>query len=137
MATQKPPKRLFKNKDIVHSYQHDRESKLGMKQMSRDHLDVLQNIEAMLVRRAREDQSIDDAVLDRTLRICIGRSDPDDDPRVRLICDTLDGIRELRKDVSDGIWHSGLKTVCESVKRHSGLKPGERAYLKFVEPYVR
>jgi len=137
MASRKPPKRLFRNKDVVHSYQHDRESKLGMKQMSRDHLDVLQNIEAILVRCAHEDPGIDDGVLDRALRICMGRSDEDDDPRVMMVCDALDSIRELREDVSDGIWNSGLKTVDESVRRHSGLKPGEKAYLRFVEQYVR
>jgi len=139
MASRKPPKRLFKNKDVVHSYQHDRESKLGMKQMSRDHLDVPQNIEFTLVTCAREDPSIDDSIVDRAIRIALRRTDEgeDEDPRVIEVLEALDHMREFRQDVPDNIWQAGLKTVDESVRRHSDLKPGKKAYLKFVEPYVR
>ncbi len=74
MASRKLPKRLFKDKEVVHSYQHDRESKLGMKQMARDHLDVLQDIEFSLVRIARIDPRSDDRMIDEALRYALRRS---------------------------------------------------------------
>jgi hypothetical protein len=106
--------------------------------MTRDHLDVLQNIESMLVRCAREDPSIDDSVIDEALEICMRGSEPDedDDPRVIAICDMLAAIRSMREDVQDNIWRAGLKTVDDSVRRHSDLSPGEKSYLEFVEKYV-
>jgi hypothetical protein len=139
MASRKLPKRLFKNRDVIHSYQHDRENKLGMKRMSREHLDVLQNIEFILVTHAREDPAIDDDIIDRALQVAMGRTDVvgDTDPRVVGLCEGLEMIRETREDVSDGIWHAGLRTVDESVRRHSDLKPGEKSYLRFVGPYIK
>src|SRR4051794_17459274 len=128
MAAPKLPKRLFKNKDVIHSYQHDRESKAGMKHMARDHLDVLQNIEFSLVRCAREDSSIDDGIIDRALRICMRGTEISDeeDPRVATVCDMLGAIRATREDVPDNIWRAGLRTVNDSVQRHSDLRPGEK-----------
>ena len=69
MAQRKLPKRLFKDKEVIHTYQHDRESKTSMKHMTRDHLDVLQNIEAMLIAYAREEPSVDDRVIDEALEL--------------------------------------------------------------------
>jgi hypothetical protein len=139
MASRKLPKRLFKNRDVIHSYQHDRETKTGLKHMSRDHLDVLQNIEFALVTSARHDSSIDDDMIDRALQVAMGRSDVigETDPRVEALCEALEGIRAMREDVSDDLWHSGLRVVNESVRRHSDLKPGEKSYLQFVGPYIK
>jgi hypothetical protein len=139
MTPRKPPKRLFKNKDVIHSYQHDRATKTGMKHMTRDHLDVLQNIEVVLVHGARDDPSIDDSIIDRALQLCMQRSDEaeDPDPRVMMLRDLLEGVRDLREDVPDNIWRAGLKTVDESVRRHSDRTPGEKSYLQFIGPYVR
>ncbi|GAG34969.1 unnamed protein product, partial [marine sediment metagenome] len=39
-------------------------------------------------------------------------------------------------DIPDDIWRDGLRTVLESVHRHSSLKPGSRDYLDFVSDYV-
>jgi hypothetical protein len=139
MASRKLPKRLFKNKDVVHTYQHDRETKLGMKEMSRDHLDVLQNIEFVLVNCAREDRSVDDRTIDEALSLSLRGVDSDDDigGTVVDICESLDEMRETRSDVPDNIWHAGLKTVRDSVRQHSSLAPGARGYLHFVEQYVK
>ena len=96
MAKQpKLPKRLFKDKDVVHVYQHDRESKMSMKQMSRDHLDVLQNIEFALVTLAREDRSIDDRMVDAALREEMQRGEAGEDtsPQVEMLCELLQTIR--------------------------------------------
>lgn len=139
MASRKLPKRLFRNREVIHSYQHDRETKAGMKQMTRDHLDVLQNIEFILVTYARRDPAIDDDIIDRALQIAMGRTDVvgETDPRVMTLCEGLEQMRETRQDVSDTIWRAGLRTVDESVRRHSSLKPGEKSYLQFVGPYVK
>ena len=140
MAKPKLPRRLFKNKDVVHVYQHDRESKTSMKHMTRDHLDVLQNIEFALVSHSRRDSSIDDRLVDAALEAAMhrgGGEDEDLDPRVAGICEMLQALREMRKNTSDEIWRAGLRTVRESVHRHSGLRPGEKAYLGFVSQYVR
>ncbi len=139
MASRKLPKRLFKNKDVVHTYQHERENKLDMKQMSRDHLDVLQNIEFGLVKAAKQDADIDDQIVDEALGLALKGREPDEDthPLVGDVLAMLDGLRELRSDVPDNLWQAGLKTVRESVRRHSTLAPGEKRYLRFVEPYVR
>ena len=139
MASRKLPKRLFKNRDVIHSYQHDRETKVGQKQMTRDHVDVLQNIEFVLVTHARHNRAIDDDIIDRALQIAMGRTDVagETDPRVVTLCEALEEMRETREDVSDTIWHAGLRTVDESVRRHSQLKPGEKSYLQFVGPYVK
>ena len=139
MASRKLPKRLFKNKDVVHTYQHDRENKLGMKEMSRDHLDVLQNIEFVLVKSAREDPGVDDRTIDEALSLSLRGGEPDDDTdgTVIDICELLDEMRDFRGDVPDNIWDAGLKTVRDSVRRHSSLAPGDRGYLHFVEQYVK
>jgi len=139
MASRKLPKRLFKNKEVVHTYQHERENKLDMKSMSRDHLDVLQNIEFAIVKHAREDDGVDDRTVDDVLGLALRGKEPgeDADPRVVAVYDMLQAIREYRGDVSDNIWQAGLKTVRESVRRRSTLAPGEKRYLRFVEPYVR
>ena len=83
-------------------------TKTGMKHMTRDHLDVLQNIEATLVLGARDDQSIDDSIIDRALQLCMQRSDEaeDPDPRVMMLRDLLEGVRDLRADVPDNIWRA-------------------------------
>jgi hypothetical protein len=139
MASRKLPKRLFKNKDVVHSYQHDRETRVNMKGMTRDHLDVLQNIEFALVTCARHDPAIDDRMVDQALRICKSGEAvaEDDDPRVNMLCEQLMSMRAMREDVSDEVWDAGLRTVDESVRRHSDLRPGEKSYLSFVAQYVR
>jgi hypothetical protein len=139
MATRKLPKRLFKNKDVIHSYEHDRATQTSAKHMTRDHTDVLQNIEFALVRCAREDPGIDDSVVDQALQISKRGAEPteDVDPRVAAVCSALAGIRSFRHEIPDAIWVAGLRTVDESVRRHSSLRPGEKSYLTFVEPYVQ
>jgi hypothetical protein len=139
MASRKLPKRLFKNQEVVHTYQHDRESKLDMKQMSRDHLDVLQNIEFTLITTARQDREIDDRTIDEALRIALRGGEPEEDTdgaTVELV-ELLDEMREFRSEVPDNVWQAGLKTVRDSVRKHSGLTPGEKRYIRFVEPYVK
>jgi len=139
MPPRKPPKRLFKSKDVIHAYEHDRATKGGLKRMVRDHLDVLQNIEFGLVHCANEDPSIDDSTIAQALRCCIRGTELGDeaDPRVVQLCDSVMQMRDLREDVSEELWATGLRTVLGSVKDHSTLQPGDKSYLKFVGEYVR
>jgi hypothetical protein len=139
MPSRKLPKRLFKNKDVIHAYQHDRSARGRMKHMTRDHVDVLQNIEFALVKESRQDPNIDDRMIDQALRSCINRKHPPDDAGFRVVrlCAMLEAVRSLREDVSDEIWTAGLRTVDESVRLHSNLSPGETSYLDFIGDYVR
>jgi len=107
----------------------------SMKRMARDHLDVLQNIEFVLVSGYRSERSIDDRIVADVLIAAILDAEPQDS-RARSLNESLESIRVLRSDISDDIWRDGLRTVLESVHRHSSLKPGSRGYLDFVSDYV-
>jgi len=106
----------------------------SMKLMARDHLDVLQNIEFVLVSGYRSERSIDDCIVADALIAAILDAEPQD-TRAQSLNESLENIRELRSDVSDDIWRDGLRTVLESVHRHSSLKPGSRGYLDFVSDF--
>jgi uncharacterized alpha-E superfamily protein len=107
----------------------------SMKHMARDHLDVLQNIEFALVSGYRSDRSIDDCIVADVLIAAILDAEPEDS-RARSLNESLENIRMLRSDISDDIWRDGLRTVLESVHRHSSLIPGSRGYLDFVSDFV-
>src|SRR5689334_11935920 len=96
MASRKLPKRLFKNKDVVHTYQHERENKLDMKSMSRDHLDVLQNIEATLVSAARQVENIDDRTVDEALGLALRGKEPGEgtDAHAWAVYEMLEAVRK-------------------------------------------
>jgi len=106
-----------------------------MKRMTQDHQDVLQNIEFVLVTRYREDHSIDDRIIADALEAAI-HGDTPEDTLAQSLNKSLEGIREFRSDVSDDVWRDGLRTVLQSVHRHSSLTPGSRAYLDFVSAFV-
>ena len=110
------------------------ESKL-MKRMTRDHLDVLQNIEFILVTRHRENSSIDDRIIADALKSAIENDVPKDE-RAISIKENLQDMFEFRGDVSDDIWRAGLRTVLQSVRRHSDLRPGSTDYLDFVSEFI-
>ncbi len=106
----------------------------SMKHMARDHLDVLQNIEFFLVSGYRSDRSIDDRIVADALIAAILDAEPED-TRAQSLNDGLESIREIRSDVSDDVWQDGLRTVLQSVHRHSSLIPGCRWYLDFVSDF--
>ena len=106
-----------------------------LKRMQRDHLDVLQNIEFALVSVWRSNRSIDDHTVADALKAAI-RDEVPEDSRAQLLNDSLEDIRELRSDISDDIWRDGLRTVLQSVHRHSSLMPGESRYIDFVSDFV-
>ena len=105
-----------------------------LKRMTRDHVDVLQNIETVLISAYDEDRSIDDRIVAEVLHAAIKGEEPKD-VRAQSIHEDLDEIRNLHADVPDKIWRDGLRTVLQSVQRHSDLRPGEREYLGFVSDF--
>jgi len=138
MAQRKPPKRLFKNKDVVHAYQHDRENNTSMRRMVRDHVDLLQDIEAIVLAYSRKTPDVDDRTIDEALELL--RRDKENiksaELHVKSLCLLLNQIRSRHSESSDTIWLGALRTVQDSVRRHSSLMPGEKGYLEFLSEYV-
>jgi len=135
----KLPRRIFKDKELVHARQQQRETEMSVKHMTRDHMDVLQNIEFALVSCWRRDPRIDDRTVDQAIQVAMQRfgSGEGPGPQIQMICNQLQILRDRCEDVSDEIWRAGLSTVSDSIHRHSSLSPGEKAYLNFVSQYVR
>jgi hypothetical protein len=106
-----------------------------LKQMTRDHQDVLQNIEFILVSGYREDRTIDDRIVAEALRAAI-QGDMPVDARARSLTEGLEEMRHFRSDVPDQTWRDGLRTVLQSVHRHSSIVAGSRAYLDFVCDFI-
>ncbi|OHB74672.1 MAG: hypothetical protein A2Z25_09335 [Planctomycetes bacterium RBG_16_55_9] len=106
-----------------------------LRRMTRDHVDVLQNIEFALISGYREDRGIDDRIIAEALRAAIRDETPESD-RAKSLLYELEQVYGLRCDVSDDVWKDGLRTVLQSVRRHSSLRPGERNYLDFVSDFI-
>lgn len=107
----------------------------SLKDMTRNNIDVLQNIEFILLSEYENDVTIDDRVVAEALRAAVLNTEPDDDS-TQFLRERLEDVRAVRSDVSDDIWLDGLRTVLQSVLRHSSLKPGCRWYLDFVSDAV-
>lgn len=105
------------------------------RQMTRDHLDVLQNIEFCIVSAARRCNEIDDKVIALALKAAIDGIEPDGEVTSLLVND-LENTRLVRSDVPDTIWINGLKVVLQSVHTHSETRASDRDYLDFVQNYV-
>ena len=106
-----------------------------LRRMTRDHVDVLQNIESVLISAYHEDGSIDDRIIAEVLKAAIRDEEPES-ARAQSIHEDLEEMRNLRADVTEKIWRDGLRTVLQSVHRHSNLSQGEREYLDFVSDFV-
>ncbi len=106
-----------------------------MNKFQQNHLDLLQNIEFVLVNAYRNDNSVDDVVIQNALQKLM-YDKPCVDPRSQLIVDQLHQIREMRSDISDNIWEEALRMILESVHNHSSLTPGSRGYLDFVSDFI-
>ena len=105
------------------------------KQMTRDHLDVLQNIESCIASAARRHKEIDDKVIASALKAAIADIEPADRLAATLF-NNLENACLVRSDVPDTIWINGLKVVLRSVHTHSESQPGDRDYLDFILNYV-
>jgi len=107
----------------------------SIKHMARYHLDMLQNIEFVLISGYRSDRSIDDRIVADALRAVILDTEPEN-TSAQSLSESLENIHVLRSDIPDDIWRDGMRTVLESVHRHSSLKPGCRLYLDFASDFV-
>src|SRR5690348_15998648 len=96
----KPPKRMFKATDRASRYEADRSPMGRMKRVSREHEDVLQNIEFVLVTGWRDDPRVDDAGALAALQGALTGQEPDD-PRAAVLAGNLAEVRRLREDVPD------------------------------------
>jgi len=105
------------------------------KLMTKNHLDVLQNIESSLISAYRRSADIDDKVVVSALKTAIAGSDASNDSSRTLVKD-LENTRLLRADVSDEIWSNGLKVVLQSVYNHSDAQTGDTDYLDFIADFV-
>jgi hypothetical protein len=106
-----------------------------MKRVARDHEDVLQNIEFVLVNGAGNDPELDDKTVARALRACLVSKDAEHPGADRLVRQLVE-LRETRADVSDDVWRESLRVVLESVDRHSSFEPGETSYLDFAGEFI-
>lgn len=102
----------------------------------RDYPDVLQNIEFVLVSGYQQDDTIDDRTVARALHIALGDNEKRD-VQVDSLVQSLDGIREFQTYISGKAWSDCLRTVLQSVHRHSNCKPGITDYLEFVSNFIR
>jgi len=105
------------------------------RKMTRDHIDVLENIEFVLVEAWREHPEIDDCMVEDALEAAISR-DTASDELSEMLLERLNSVRLMRSDVEDKIWKAGLKVVLESVHTHSDAMPGDREYLAFIDQFI-
>ena len=106
-----------------------------LKRMTRDHHDLLQNIEFIFISEYRDDPRIDDRIVADALKAAISGNTAED-ALAESLNNELEEIRRIRSDISDDIWRDGLRTVLQSVQRHSNLRPGEREHLDFVSDFI-
>ena len=106
-----------------------------LKRMTRDHHDLLQNIEFIFISQYRDNRRIDDRIVADALKAAIS-GDMAENALAESLNEDLEEIRRLRSDISDDIWRDGLRTVLQSVQRHSNLRPGEQEYLDFVSDFI-
>ena len=102
--------------------------------MTNEYEDVLQNIEFVLVEGYRKDRSIDDIIVAEALSGALRGKVPAGE-RSGHLAEKLAGVRQVREDVPGNVWHSCLRTVLQSLRRHSNGRRGNRGYLRFAEGF--
>ncbi|KKM00152.1 hypothetical protein LCGC14_1807290 [marine sediment metagenome] len=107
----------------------------SMTRMSRDHQDVLQNIEFALVSTWRHRDDVDDKACHAAIESMLTRRQPRDEAASAL-SDQLLVVRAERDDVPERLWQDGLRVVADSIRTHSQRRPSEQAYLNFVGQYI-
>ena len=103
--------------------------------MVRDHQDVLQNIEFAIISGYRNNNEIDDPVVADTLKAVIHSEEPTGELSTALERH-LDGIRQMRSDIGADLWRDDLRTILQSIHRHSDLRPGSRNYINFASQFI-
>ena len=106
-----------------------------LRRMSRGYRDVLQNIEFVLVTEWRDIPRADDADVEKALLGALN-GEARGDARVHRMVDGLSEMRAFRSDIVEPTWRDCLRTVLQSVRRHSSRRPGERSYLHFAAAFI-
>lgn len=104
-------------------------------EITRNHMDVLQTIEATLVNCWREAEGVDDQWIHAAL-VATMRGDSPDHPTAWYVHWALKAARERRSDVAADLWLDALRVVAQSVRDHSSLRHGDRSYLGFILAFV-
>ena len=109
-----------------------------IERVTRDNIDLLQNIEFALADCYRHDEleAIDDAKVMKALRQSLLGLEPDDSPE-GLLLEALRAVRQFRDGIPEELWNDAVRVVMASVHGHSRMAPGDTGYLDFMEPYVR
>lgn len=119
-------------------YIHEEKPEKIYKEMTANHVDVLENIEFAIINAWRDNQQIDDEAVAAALKTVIKAEEPKDILACLLI-KAIGDARLIRSDVSDEIWTKGLKVVLESVYTHSPadvIERGDRFYLEFADKFI-
>lgn len=104
--------------------------------ISKNHMDLLQNIEFVLVRHYRDNDDIDDNMCADALRSVV-KDKPLTNPYSISMAEELLSLKASRGDVDDKLWIDSCRVVLNSINDHSTLAPGNRGYLTFMKQFVR
>ena len=137
MAKFKPPKRLFGNKEVVHSYQGRRGKPAGPPK-SPAHPEGLQHVEFAFASLAKEDPALDDASIHEAVQLSVKRTTPAEpaSSRVANLCAVIGSIRETRTNVPDSEWLASLRKVAANIRGQSSLAPGVRTYIDHLDRFL-
>ncbi|MBN1556193.1 MAG: hypothetical protein JXA11_15740 [Phycisphaerae bacterium] len=107
------------------------------RRMSRDHLDVLQNIEFALnsARREQFDVDVDDHACHAAIEAALTNTEPPYEAAA-VVGQYLSDIRDIRLEIPEDIWKEGLRVVARSIRNHSQRRPGEVSYLDFAGDFL-
>lgn len=106
-----------------------------LKRMARDHEDLLNSIEAALVRAFRFTDEVDDAVCHSAIEAVLSGQAPRH-PLAAVLAGNLAKVRQTRPDVSDTVWQDALRVVAQSIHTHSSRQKGQTDYLLFVTAFI-
>jgi hypothetical protein len=98
------------------------------------YVDVLQNIELMLLGTVRADRRVDDSVIEEGLVAAI-EGQADEDELVTKVTAGLNAVLASRPDMPKPAWRDSLRTILDTLRRHSTRRPGDYGYLRFISPY--
>ena len=115
--------------------QHLKASDRERDEMVRDHLDVLQNIEAVITTYA-DTHDIDDRMIRRALEAAITQTSLPANTDENWLLQAIRGVRQFRSETSEEVWDRALRVVLTSVKNHSSCAPGDDDYLEFIRNYT-
>ena len=137
MAKFKPPRRLFGNREVTHSYPRRKDSAAATRPPTA-RADGLQHVEFAFAAIARKDPKLDDASILEAVEMYLKGTDPSEStsPKVAEVWALIGATRETRTNVPDREWGASLRAVAQSARSHSTLAPGERSYIAFISRYL-